>query len=134
MLDMRRDFQRMLKKRYSTMIEELTGRTVLAFLSQAHVEPDLTIEIFLMDGPGPGFGALELIDPPSAGVGGGGCAAPYVSPRKRRSGNVRLSRGQLGGTRQVTQNRLDHEEFALAAVRWRHAGALHSATFTPASE
>ena len=42
----------------------LTGRKVLAFLSQAHVEPDLTIEIFLMDGPLAGFGALELVDPP----------------------------------------------------------------------
>jgi uncharacterized protein YbcI len=62
-LEMRRDFQRMMKVRYSEMIEELTGRKVLAFLSQAHVEPDLTIEMFLMDGPLAGFGALELIDP-----------------------------------------------------------------------
>jgi uncharacterized protein YbcI len=61
-LDMRRDFQRMMKVRYSEMIEELTGRTVLAFLSQAHVEPDLTIEMFLVDGPLPGFGALEVVD------------------------------------------------------------------------
>ena len=64
-LDMRRDFQRLMKERYSGMIEELTGRKVLAFLSQAHVEPDLTIEMFLMDGPVPGFGALELVEPPS---------------------------------------------------------------------
>jgi uncharacterized protein YbcI len=63
-LEMRRDFQRMMKVRYSEMIEQLTGRSVLAFLSQAHVEPDLTIEMFLMDGPVPGFGALELVDPP----------------------------------------------------------------------
>ena len=62
-LEMRRDFQRMMKVRYSEMIEELTGRKVLAFLSQAHVEPDLTIEMFLMDAPLAGFGALELIDP-----------------------------------------------------------------------
>jgi uncharacterized protein YbcI len=62
-LDMRRDFQRMMKQRYSEMIEQLTGRKVLAFLSQAHIEPDLTIEMFLMDGPVPGFGALELVDP-----------------------------------------------------------------------
>jgi uncharacterized protein YbcI len=52
-----------MKARYSEMIEELTGRKVLAFLSQAHVEPDLTIEMFLMDGPLAGFGALELVDP-----------------------------------------------------------------------
>ena len=62
-LEMRRDFQRMMKVRYSEMIEELTDRNVLAFLSQAHVEPDLTIEMFLMDGPLAGFGALELVDP-----------------------------------------------------------------------
>ena len=63
-LEMRRDFQRMMKERYSGMIEALTGRKVLAFLSQAHVDPDLTIEMFLMDGPLPGFGALELVEPP----------------------------------------------------------------------
>ena len=61
-LEMRRDFQRMMKARYSAMIEELTGRQVLAFLSQAHVEPDLTIEMFLVDAPLAGFGALELVD------------------------------------------------------------------------
>ena len=62
-LEMRRDFQRMMKVRYSEMIEALTGRKVLAFLSQAHVEPDLTVEMFLMDGPVSGFGALELVEP-----------------------------------------------------------------------
>ena len=61
-LDLRRDFQRMMKIRYSQMIEELTGHKVLAFLSQAHVDPDLTIEVFLVDGPLAGFGALELVD------------------------------------------------------------------------
>ncbi len=62
-LAMRRDFQQLMKERYTGMIQELTGRTVLAFLSQAHVEPDLTIEMFLMDGPVPGFGALEIVEP-----------------------------------------------------------------------
>ena len=69
-LEMRRDFQRMMKERYSEMIEELTGRSVLAFLSQAHVDPDLTIEMFLMDGPMAGFGALELVDSPAPESGG----------------------------------------------------------------
>ena len=63
-LEMRRDFQRMMQRRYTEMVEELTGRKVLAFLSQAHVDPDLTVEIFLMDGPLAGFGAIELVDPP----------------------------------------------------------------------
>lgn len=73
-LEMRRDFQQLMKVRYSAMIEELTGRKVLAFLSQAHVEPDLTIEMFLMDGAVPGFGALELVDPPSPEPGPAGDA------------------------------------------------------------
>ena len=60
---MRRDFQKLMKERYTEMVEGLTGRKVLAFLSQVHVEPDLTIEMFLMDGPVPGFGALELVTP-----------------------------------------------------------------------
>ena len=68
-LEIRRDFQRVMKSRYSEMIEQLSGRKVLAFLSQAHVEPDLTVEMFLMDGPMPGFGALEVVDRESAGGG-----------------------------------------------------------------
>jgi uncharacterized protein YbcI len=61
-VDMRRDFERLMKTHYTKMIEQLTGRKVLAFLSQAHVEPDLGVEMFLMDGRLPGFGALELVD------------------------------------------------------------------------
>jgi uncharacterized protein YbcI len=60
-LEMRRGFQRLMETRYSEMVEQLTGRKVLAFLSQAHVDPDLTVEMFLMDGRLPGFGALELV-------------------------------------------------------------------------
>jgi uncharacterized protein YbcI len=60
---MREDFQRVMKERYSDTIKRLTGRKVVAFLSQAHVEPDITIEIFFVDGPLPGFGAVEIIEP-----------------------------------------------------------------------
>jgi uncharacterized protein YbcI len=62
-LDMRRGFERLMKTQYTAVIEDLTGRKVLAFLSQAHVEPDLTVEMFLMDGRLLGFGALELVVP-----------------------------------------------------------------------
>ncbi len=61
---MREDFQRVMAERYKATIKELTGRDVVAFLSQAHVEPDITIEIFFVDGPLKGFGAVEVIDPP----------------------------------------------------------------------
>jgi uncharacterized protein YbcI len=60
---MREDFQQMMAKRYKETIEELTGRKVVAFLSQAHVEPDITVEMFFVDGPLPGFGAFELTEP-----------------------------------------------------------------------
>jgi uncharacterized protein YbcI len=60
-IEMREDFQRVMATRYKETIRELTGRNVVAFLSQAHVEPDITMEIFFMDGPLQGFGALELV-------------------------------------------------------------------------
>jgi uncharacterized protein YbcI len=60
---MREDFQRVMQASYKEAIAELTGRQVVAFLSQAHVEPDITIEIFFVDGPLPGFGAVEVIEP-----------------------------------------------------------------------
>ena len=57
---MREDFQRYMATPYTELIERLTHRNVVAFLSQAHVEPDITIEIFFVDGSLPGFGALEI--------------------------------------------------------------------------
>ena len=60
---MREDFQQVMAERYRRMIRELTGRNVIAFLSQAHVEPDITVEIFFVDGPLPGFGAVEVTEP-----------------------------------------------------------------------
>ena len=60
---MREDFQRVMAERYKQTIEELTDRKVLAFLSQAHVEPDITMEIFFVDRPPDDFGALELVEP-----------------------------------------------------------------------
>jgi uncharacterized protein YbcI len=61
-VDMREDFQRVMAKRYKELIEELTDRKVVAFLSQAHVDPDLTLEIFFIDRPLEGFGAVEVTD------------------------------------------------------------------------
>jgi uncharacterized protein YbcI len=61
-VDMREDFQRVMATRYKDLIEELTDRKVVAFLSQAHVDPDLTLEIFFIDRPLEGFGAVEVTD------------------------------------------------------------------------
>jgi uncharacterized protein YbcI len=60
---MREEFQQVMAERYRGTIEELTGRKVVAFLSQAHVDPDITVEMFFVDGPLPGFGAFEISEP-----------------------------------------------------------------------
>jgi uncharacterized protein YbcI len=60
---MREEFQEVMAERYKATIESLTGRKVTAFLSQAHIDPDITVEMFFMDGPLPGFGAVEVVDP-----------------------------------------------------------------------
>jgi uncharacterized protein YbcI len=60
---MREEFQSVMAEKYKQTIGELTGRCVVAFLSQAHVDPDITIEIFFVDGPLPGFGAVEVTEP-----------------------------------------------------------------------
>jgi uncharacterized protein YbcI len=61
---MREDFQRVMATRYKDTIEELTGRKVVAFLSQAHIDPDITMEIFFVDRPLDGFGTAEIADLP----------------------------------------------------------------------
>ena len=62
-VEMREDFQRVMAKDCKDTIEELTDRRVLAFLSNAHVEPELTLEVFFVDRPLDGFGAVEVTAP-----------------------------------------------------------------------
>jgi uncharacterized protein YbcI len=59
-VDLRHEFQGWMTDHYTDTIEELTGRKVLAFLSQAHVEPDITMETFFIDAPLDGFQASAL--------------------------------------------------------------------------
>jgi uncharacterized protein YbcI len=62
-VEMRHNFQKMMGERYKGAIEELTGRKVVAFLSQAHVEPDITLEVFMLDAPVEEVGAFEVVPP-----------------------------------------------------------------------
>ena len=62
-VEMREDFQRVMAHDYKETIERLTDRKVLAFLSNAHVEPELTLEVFFVDRPLDGFGAVEVTAP-----------------------------------------------------------------------
>jgi uncharacterized protein YbcI len=58
---LREDFQRVMARRYSDTIEALTDRTVVAFLNRAHLEPDLSVKVFIIDRPVDGFGVGEII-------------------------------------------------------------------------
>jgi uncharacterized protein YbcI len=59
-LAIREDFQRVMASRFQRAIEELTGRNVVAFVSPGHIERDITMEIFFIDGPLQGFGEPEI--------------------------------------------------------------------------
>ena len=45
----RQVFQMAMRKRFSEAVEEITGRKVVAFMSQVHFAPDLAAEIFVLE-------------------------------------------------------------------------------------
>lgn len=59
---MRADFQHIMASRYTRLVEELTNRKVLAFLSTPHVEPDITLDVFFIDHALDSHGAAAVID------------------------------------------------------------------------
>jgi uncharacterized protein YbcI len=48
-LALRAEFARVMAGRYMHTVEQVTGRTVVALLSQAHVDPDIMLEAFFLD-------------------------------------------------------------------------------------
>jgi uncharacterized protein YbcI len=48
-LALRAEFARVMAGRYTHTVEQATGRTVVALLSQAHVDPDIIVEAFFLD-------------------------------------------------------------------------------------
>jgi len=58
---MRAAFQDAVADRFTESIESLTDRKVVAFMSQAHVDPDLAIEVFFLDRPVAQFAVNEEI-------------------------------------------------------------------------
>jgi uncharacterized protein YbcI len=57
----RQRFQRAMRDDLVAAVEALTGRSVLAFLSDNHIEPDLGCEIFVLE-PAPGAEPLDTSD------------------------------------------------------------------------
>ncbi len=48
-LDLRRRWLRVMKAAVSREIEELTGRKVIGFMSDNHIDPDLAVEVFVLE-------------------------------------------------------------------------------------
>jgi len=48
-IQQRMEFQEVMVDRYREVIQEETGRGVVAFMSGSHQEPDLTAEIFVLE-------------------------------------------------------------------------------------
>ncbi len=48
-LSMRRAFQDTMGDELTAVVENLTGRTVVAFMSHNHVDPDLAAELFVLE-------------------------------------------------------------------------------------
>jgi uncharacterized protein YbcI len=48
-LDLRRRWQRIMQVDVSGEIERLTGRRVIGFMSDNHIDPDLAVEVFVLE-------------------------------------------------------------------------------------
>jgi len=48
-LDIRRRWQAIMEVDVSREIEELTGRKVVGFMSDNHIDPDLAVEVFVLE-------------------------------------------------------------------------------------
>jgi uncharacterized protein YbcI len=71
---MRHLFQETMKEDFTEAVERLTGRRVVAFISGNHVDPDIAVELFILDGtPGRGGSteavSTEAVATPEAGGG-----------------------------------------------------------------
>jgi uncharacterized protein YbcI len=48
-LDLRRRWQKVMQAEMSGEIERLTGRNVIGFMSDNHIDPDLAVEVFVLE-------------------------------------------------------------------------------------
>ncbi|HEX5822075.1 MAG TPA: Na-translocating system protein MpsC family protein [Solirubrobacterales bacterium] len=46
---MRRSFQQAMEAEFRSVVEEATGRKVIAYMSSIHVDPDLAVELFVLE-------------------------------------------------------------------------------------
>src|SRR6188472_1040320 len=59
-LDLPRRWLRVMKADVSREIEELTGRKVIGFMSDNHIDPDLAVEVFVLEPTGRSTGSRNV--------------------------------------------------------------------------
>jgi uncharacterized protein YbcI len=64
---MRRSFQLVMEEEYKRVVEEASGRKVIAHMSAIHLDSDLAVELFVFEA----LPEQELMDSEFAGYGGG---------------------------------------------------------------
>ena len=48
-LELRHDFQQVMREDLIAIVERHLGRKVIAFMSQNHIDPDLAVEVFVLE-------------------------------------------------------------------------------------
>ena len=48
-MSMRRSFQLAMEDRFRAVVEKATGRRVIAYMSQIHTDPDMAVELFVLE-------------------------------------------------------------------------------------
>jgi uncharacterized protein YbcI len=68
-LDLRRRWQRVMRESCSKRIEGLTGRKVVGFMSDNHIDPDIAVEVFILEplGADPAVQAAIAVAEPAGG-------------------------------------------------------------------
>jgi hypothetical protein len=46
---MRRSFQEAMKSQFKKVVEDATGRQVIAYMNQIHCDPDVSLEVFVLE-------------------------------------------------------------------------------------
>jgi hypothetical protein len=61
--DIRRSFQKAMEQQFKTVVEGAMGRSVIAYMSQIHHDPDLAVELFVLEPSGEDVVALHESQP-----------------------------------------------------------------------
>jgi uncharacterized protein YbcI len=73
---MRRSFQQAMEAEFRQVVEQATGRTVIAYMSSIHIDPDLAVELFVLepleDADAEGVPGSDGASPDGAGPDGSG--------------------------------------------------------------